>query len=146
MANFNELERIITTGYSEKEFKIINFKVKMRTLTAGETREIANDLSGYDDIAKYRGLQIKALSRCIMSINDKPVMYSPENEKDTITDEKKYRQNEEIIGKWQQKVVELFYNKYRELEDEQADFLLKSKTPSESLGQEKNGKQEKPSV
>ncbi len=136
----NELQRVITYGIIEKEFQVQKFKMRMRTLTAGEMRKITEDLSGFDDVAKFRGVQIKTLAYSILGVNGKKVEYTPENEQDSITEEKRYRQNETIIEKWQKSMVDLFYSKYMELQEEQESFLLESEKPSTKGGVGNDGK------
>jgi len=144
MPTRNELEQVISFGYLEKDFDITGFKVKMRTLTGDELKKIAEELSGLDDIATFRGLQIKILSRSLIAINGKPIQYIPENEQDPITDMKRVRQNEETIGQWQNIIINVFYEKYKELEVEQTDFLSQFSKQSKKTGQEKSGGWQKP--
>ena len=136
----NELQRVITYGIIEKEFQVQKFKMRMRTLTAGEMRKITEEVSGFDDVAKFRGLQIKTLSYSIIGLNGKKVEYLPEDEQDSITEEKRYRQNETILNQWQKSLVEIFYSKYMELQEEQESFLLESEKPSMKGGVGIDGK------
>ena len=136
----NELEKIIRVGTIEKDFSILKFKVKIRTLTADEISDIMKFTSGYDDIAKFVMTQIMTLSRSIVSIDDKPIIYAPKDKDDASTPAKVINQNEAMIGKWQKSVVDLFYDKYSELREEQQSFLQQSQTSSEKSGVDKSGK------
>lgn len=142
MANINELEQIIRIGVFEKDFNVIGMKVRMRTLTGGEAWDISREVSGYDELAKFSGIKLKTLAHSIVSINDKLISYVPKDAQDTITEEKKIIQNEEIIRKWQDNLINLFYEKYTELRGEQQNFLQQSQVSSSKPGVAKSGRLE----
>jgi hypothetical protein len=143
MVQNNELENIVRVGTIEKDFQILNFKVRMRTLTGDEIDTIMRAVSGYDEIAKFTGTQIMSLARSIVGINDKKVEYKPKDDEDPTSEVKRVEQNEKIIGTWQKSVIDIFYNQYAELRGEQESFLTESQASSEKSGAEKSGKSQK---
>jgi hypothetical protein len=138
----NELENVIRIGCITEKFDILNFNVEMRTLGSEEVWDIMRETSGFDELAKFHGIKIKTLARSIVGLNGKPIEYSAKDKDESKTDQKKIHQNEEIIGKWQSAVVDIFYEKYVELKGDQDDFLKQSLTASKKDGVENNGKSE----
>jgi hypothetical protein len=142
MITNHELEQVISFGYLEKDFEIAGFKVKMRTLTGDEIDNILKVSSGFDEVSKFATTEIMILARAIIAINDKKVEYIPTSEDDTITQSKVVEQNEKIIRSWQKTVIDIFYGKYSELQEEQQRFLAQSQTLSKKSGVVKSGKQD----
>jgi len=136
----NELEKIITLGVIQKEFQISGMTFLMRSLTAQEMWEVLREVSGYDDAAKMKGIEIKTLARSIIAINNKKLEYIPEEKDDIITYDKLIKQNERILGKTQGGIIDLLYTKYGELMEEQEHFLQQCTTELKKNGQDKNGK------
>lgn len=142
----NELENVIRVGSWTKEFDILDMKVQMRTLTGDEVWDIMKGISGWDEIAKLTGIKIKTLARSIISINGKKIEYVASNKEESINESKKIDQNEKVIGRWQSSVIDIFYDEYATMREEQQSFLLQSQTSSRKSGVDKNGKSEKPSA
>ncbi len=144
MYNQNELEQVIKEGVFERDFTILNHKIRIRTLTSGESYDIMRELSGIDDAAKFSGNIIKTLARCIVSVDGKKIEYVSKNQEDQPDSYKRIKQNEEIISKWQRGTAEIYYEKFIELREDQQHFLIKSLTSLKPDGAEKVGKLEKP--
>jgi len=118
------LDDFILFGSVKDEVEVFGQKVTMKTLESGFLRNLAVETSGLDLLARDRVWKINVLARAIKSLNGNSLV--PEDPDDELKDRSDrtdvVKEAIKKISKWEQFVVDAFYNEYAKLEKQQSEF------------------------
>lgn len=103
------LEDLIFVGTLKETYKLYQRDWTLRTLSSDEQLQAASTTREYDNLSRVYALKIATLSRSIVEVNN--VELNDVGEKI------------ELLGKMQQPIVDLLYEKYTDLQKKQDEAL-----------------------
>lgn len=139
----NLLEVFVTQGNLSETVDILGQKITLRVLDSGEQREVFEQTTNLEPIARLKAIQHETLARSIMAINGAPVTYVPKDKDEKVDKYKLIYQNLETLKKATQKVVDLIFDEYEKLVEKQNNQIEELKKKLQKNGQEPDGKSAK---
>lgn len=112
------LEDLILIGNSQKTYKLFGKNWTFKTLTNDEVVKANDSTRTFDTITRVNTLRVAQLSRSIVKIDDEPVTQ---------------KEMQDALSKLQESLVEMLYDKYMELQNEQKEELEKLQDNDEDL-------------
>ena len=103
------LEDLIFIGVVKETYKVFGKSWTLKTLTADENLQAITSTRSYDDLSRSNAVKIAALARSIVEVDN--VELTDLNEKI------------EFLGKAQQPLIDMLYEKFGELQNSQEESL-----------------------
>lgn len=103
------LEDLIFVGVVKETYKIFGKEWTLKSLTSDEQLQATSSTGDYDNVSRISALKIALVARALCEIDG--VQLDDVSEKITF------------LGKMQQPVVDMLYNKYTDLQSKQNDAL-----------------------
>jgi len=118
----SRLTDFISLAAVRDEFTVAGKKVIMQTLPGGILRRLSESVDGFDVYTKDRALKIEILARSLRSMDGNSLI--PEMEEGTNDSRAEIiRKIINVIDRWEQPVIDMFYEKYIELLKVQKEFI-----------------------
>lgn len=103
------LEELIFVGTLKKSYKLFGKEWTFKTLSSDEQLQATSSTGDYDNISRMSAFKIAVLARSLVEIDNIE-----------LTD---VREKIELLGKMQQPVIDMLYNRFTELQNEQDKAL-----------------------
>ena len=127
----SKLTDFISFGAVREEFTIIDKKVTMETLPAAILRKIYEMADGLDLYTKEKVFKIEILARSIKSMGGESLVEELDSDDASHSRVEIIDKMKMVIGRWEQPVVDIFFEKYEELVTIQKAFIAEVRKKSE---------------